>query len=56
MAARVFLSKNDYLSKYNNASGNKEISLELLSQYYVWYSQLPSHYMWLNSNSAYLHK
>lgn len=42
------------MTKYNNTLGNKEISLGLLSQYYVWYSQLPC--MWLGSKGAYLHK
>lgn len=56
MVAWVFLSTNVFLSRYNNTLGIKEISLGLLSQYCVWYSQLPSHCMWLNSNSAYLHR
>lgn len=42
------------MTKYNNTLCNKEISLGLLSQYYVWYSQLPC--MWLDSKSTYLHK
>lgn len=48
------LSFSPSVTKYNNTLGNEEISLGLLSQYYVWYSQLPC--MWLDSKSTYLHK